>query len=1045
MRSLLVIVGLGLGVFAGCDGLLGDASLRPDEGMDGGPHADSGPMRIDAGPRDAMIFSGDGACVSPGAFAPIVNLPCDPVVAEPGCLAGSHHAPSLRWSFDPGAPMADSSAAGARPIANSLDAVSDSTAVGGGFAYVHAPDSLLATTGSADIVATPNATIEMMIRFRVPIDWSGTPGSAHGNRTDLFRFGGAAIGYSRDGFYVACGDERAPFDFNGGGVASWAHVADGEWHHLAAVISDAGAMNSVTLWIDGESPAEFSASVTAAFTALTYVLPGNYETKGIDIDELSLYPEALSNNFIAQRARDALAGMQPSDDERCEPRQCTHVAHDAGIVPELFEPGFDLAHPYAPSMSTDTQITTAPLPRHKRGHTMPRVLAFWSHGPYSVATEDPVAYTHPNVTGVAGASQREVDAIRAVEANELALRWNFSVNGALTGDGGSHPDDNPYTQFLRSIPDEWPLEGMCGIANEGAIGVHVYDTDGSELGASPAGVLADYQAFGYSECGRLGSTFETLVGHKLDLFEFDIEGPSSSVFQIISSARWDAVKDLPANAVTKAYCDGLGLVWRECLAHGISEMHQAIIDGALQDFTATPAAHVYSVSGNEAYDGDYRYTRLQNDPTPQTIDPLSDGSDRFRYSTPYIYPNNAYRWYYTLADRRGISWLLDARQAEIDAGSPWTMPYVSPGWSYSEEKNIRPGQWLGMLKVMGAAGALSYIPGFFVIPTDLGGGCSWGVCNDLHCADGDSACMSQTVQNPNHHAWQTLIPSYAQGVISRAEDILRSPSSQWLGQITTSTPAVAATAHRLGTRVLIAVALMPNSNDASSYQVTSTAVTVGIDHDGNEGTPLRNLRLDARVQGSVYIADFATTPATLIQLDAWNEFTHPTRWTTDFQFDAEVFDASSDVGIESEAPNAAMDDFRGLTAYVSVSPSRASESFGAALSSAPQVEMDFEARETASYQVWVRLRTTSASPGSAYVWLDDAVGEAQMVGCESSPNWTWVRLNCDAGGDPTTLMVTGDVRHVLHVAPSHGAVQIDRVLLTLDTMCIDDAPSCTCG
>lgn len=1044
MKSISLATGIAFLFVTACNGSLQGGVTNGDGGTPIRP--DGEVIRIDGGPRDGMVFSGDGACVAPDPIAPIVYLPCDDVPAESSCVAGTVYEPALRWSFDPSMPMADTSSAAARPVGSGLDAVADSSAVGGGYAYVHAPSGLVRTTGSAEIINSSAATIEMLVRFGHPVDWSGLPGWGTGNRTDLFDFGGASIHYSREDISVGGDGERAEFAMSGGGVATWAHIGDGAWHHLAVVLSNGGGGLNVSLWIDGESPPEFTATTTGTLGALTRIQEGFYETSGIDIDELSIYDQVLPPTFIAQRAREALAGTRPADTDRCEARQCTRPARDVGIVGQLFEPGFDAIHPYAPTMGTEEQITQAPLPRHKRGHTMPRVLALWTHGQWSVATENPVYYSHPNSPDdtLPTSTQRENDAIRAREALDLATRWNYSVNGALTGDGESHPDENPYTAFLRSAPDSWPFEGMCGMANEDEVGLSLVDAAGDFVGFSPAGSLATYEQFGYDQCAGNRSEYEALVGHKLDLLELDIEGPSYSVFQTVGTSRWDEIKDLPANAATKAYCDGLGLPWRECLARGVSDIHNAIADGARRDIANPPAVHVYSISGNENYDGDYRYTRMQNEPVPATIDPLSDGSDRFRYSTPYIYPSSAFRWYYTIADRRGLSWLLDARQAEIDAGSPWAMPYVAPGWAYMEEKNIRPPQWLGMLKVMGVAGALTYVPGFFIIPRERGGSCSWGVCNDLVCADGDVECTQQTIQNPNHHAWQHLIPSYAQGIVSRGEDILRSASSQWLGTLTTNNPAIAATGTRLGSRVLIAVALMPNSNDGAAYQVTSSTAIVGIDHDGNTGTALRDLHLDARVQGNVYVADFSTTPATVIQLDAWHEETHPNWWSNDLMFDAEVFDAANDMEIHSEAPGAASDDFRGLTGYVRVAASRAAETFEGSLASAPTIEVDLEPRADTTYQVWARVRTSSATPASVYVWADSDVGSAQQAGCAATGGWAWVRLNCAADGVASTLALSGDVSHVIYVAPSHGGVEIDRVILTTDTACIDDAPSCTC-
>jgi hypothetical protein len=164
--------------------------------------------------------------------------------------------------------------------------------------------------------------------------------------------------------------------------------------------------------------------IGGSLAALTQVRAGtSYPSKGVDVDELSLYATALPATLIAQRARETRAGTRPSDADRCEPRQCTRLTRDAGIVAELFEPGFDPSAPYAPSVSTITQVTSAPLPRHRRGHTMPRVMSLWMTGFYGVAPDDPLPYTHWGSTDAgATASQRDIDGLRVLELQELSSR-----------------------------------------------------------------------------------------------------------------------------------------------------------------------------------------------------------------------------------------------------------------------------------------------------------------------------------------------------------------------------------------------------------------------------------------------------------------------------------------------------------------------------------------------------------------------------------------------------------------------------------------------
>jgi hypothetical protein len=43
--------------------------------------------------------------------------------------------------------------------------------------------------------------------------------------------------------------------------------------------------------------------------------------------------------------------------------------------------------------------------------------------------------------------------------------------------------------------------------------------------------------------------------------------------------------------------------------------------------------------------------------------------------------------------------MKDVRPSEIAAGNPWFSPFVAAGWSGKAESNVRPPQWLGLMKL----------------------------------------------------------------------------------------------------------------------------------------------------------------------------------------------------------------------------------------------------------------------------------------------------------------------------------------------------------
>jgi hypothetical protein len=559
---------------------------------------------------------------------------------------------------------------------------------------------------------------------------------------------------------------------------------------------------------------------------------------------------------------------------------------------------------------------------------------------------------------------------------------------------------------------------------------------GTRLGLSPGDGLTGYRAYGATRAAALAA-LETRIRRPIDLYYIDLEGESFTSFERI---RDPALLTLPANATASADCTRRGLALRPCLAAAITDYRNAIAEGATSMLASAPAVHFYEVDGNEFFRGDFRYTRLQNDPIPTRVDPRSDASDGYRPSTSSLYPLNPTRLYETVGAGHGLAWLFEARAYEIAQGSRFAMPYVAAGWSYNEHENIRPPQWLGFLQIAGVTGALHTIPAFFVIPSAVGSGvCSWGVCNDAECM-GDATCLAQTVQNPNHRAWQTLMPSYAQGALSHVEELVRDPASEWLGELPTSGPHVIGTARRLGTRTLIGLIHMTHGNDTARFARTASQAWVGFDDDGVPTTPPVALRLEARAQGSLYVYDRGSAGAapTLVQLDAWHEVTHPSLWSTGFTREAEVADASADVVVGTDAVTGG--DYTRFDSFVRVAPGRAGETFGTA-ATAPYVEHDVESRAGGAHAVWVRARTTREA-GSVVVRV--GTGAPLQLGCVSSRAWQWVRLDCGAAS-PATVTLPADVRTTVRVSPSHGGIEIDRVIVTPDTSCLAASASCTCG
>ena len=91
----------------------------------------------------------------------------------------------------------------------------------------------------------------------------------------------------------------------------------------------------------------------------------------------------------------------------------------------------------------------------------------------------------------------------------------------------------------------------------------------------------------------------------------------------------------------------------------------------------------------------------------------------------------------------------EVRASERAIGDELFSPFVSPGWSGQAERNLRPAQWLGLLKLMAAWGAEWFYTGFFSLRAPF--------------------------QPSENWCWQAMMPIYAQAVgVSQSVQLVES-------------------------------------------------------------------------------------------------------------------------------------------------------------------------------------------------------------------------------------------------------------------------------
>ena len=117
------------------------------------------------------------------------------------------------------------------------------------------------------------------------------------------------------------------------------------------------------------------------------------------------------------------------------------------------------------------------------------------------------------------------------------------------------------------------------------------------------------------------------------------------------------------------------------------------------------------------------------------------------YATPDFYARWPSNWKDWKGPWHGWSWIESGRKVEIKDGDYLFSPFVAAGWSNKSSEDIRPGQWLGLLKCLSVTGAEFYYVCYFTLGFPFTPSTEW--------------------------TWQAAMPAYAQAITSRFEDVLR--------------------------------------------------------------------------------------------------------------------------------------------------------------------------------------------------------------------------------------------------------------------------------
>ncbi|GAB4413844.1 MAG: hypothetical protein OHK0039_21170 [Bacteroidia bacterium] len=762
--------------------------------------------------------------------------------------------------------------------------------------------------------------------------------------------------------------------------SSYGYYLDGAWHHLV-ILFDA-RIGKGAVWADGQLLGEATLPKGVAMGQNSQFWLGIGKDFVGDIGDISIYPNRLSPTEIERRYKQ----LVPQTRQAPAPVLPTETA--AAIDPREYAPG----HPQVQTSAID-QLRQFPAPRYKTGHTL-RPLYNW------------MGMSHFGGETQPGVSRAQVVQHGVWIQEEMGLNWHYALaiqnsrfartSDQLTGNAEELQAivalANRYPDIPLSVTTLWAQIDHRVLGETGGDAYitrnnldkryYLHDARGNLLDGngnpgntawiSPAAPddlirrdgqaqaiyirrLLDWLDRPIDYINENGEVEPGIYGEKVleqdpDLRKhFQQSGDSWDIYQAKQKLR-------------------LRATYRNMFTRDIPELKNTVFSW-------------YGVDAGTVGRWDWAVSRQ-----------IGDKIGGQYYSTPDFYPRWPDNWRAWKGAWRGWKWIEDCRRVEIPMGDRLYSPFIGAGWAIDPERNLRPSQWLGLLKMLPLTGAEFFYTGFFNETSGQG---------------------PHTFPRPENYAWQAVMPAYAQAITSYYEPVLREGNllsdAQGLPIVTwpVNDPRVLVVVRkhdRLPVYV-IGGTIQPESNIRGNVP---DETVVQIELAG------RKLTLTVRRQGSVYIYD-VQDPARPVfyQLDAWHEAGHPAWWSRDVVFDAEVYEAAVSAAILTET-GAPAGDYRAFRSFVRLE--RAGARLDYTLSPRP-------AQGATTYEVCVEARTRPGQRAVVEVWLGD-----KLLGSLRIQGDTWKEYHV---GDWTTPVGTDALRnpaHRLQVRYREGQADIDRVL-----------------
>lgn len=854
---------------------------------------------------------------------------------------------------------------------------------------------------------------------------------------------------------------------NGIGRKSIGYYTDQKWHHYAFVYNnDLGSgdpgYSQMKVWIDGQCPNEFAdnrvpyfnkADYNAGpFTSNIYLSFGTLNSSPQylfhgGMDEIAIFNNTLPDEQIFENYNNAKNNSHYQGALSTSPMPIPDPVYPTVLDPLDFASGYDVSSFGDPKDSyhaaqvidmPETQLSNFPLPRYKPGVFMyPNYN--WMSSKYMAGELQP-GTTFSNKEIRSGNIQLE-----------LASNWNYYFNLAenVASDRSGFSNPSTYSGTWVSIAKLHPNLKFAATLYRIQLNIE------SVLGPNPLygqSSMLKFQNFTTPsiQSGFIKNYFKNASGYvpptnkvwcpAADTVEYNWDAkavvkilndldvatgnlPISILGENNEYSKFYTVSELNNDA--DAYSDRIskGLAetpYQSLRKQWIDQSYSKRIIDYRPNFNNISFLN-YDVDGKDNDRWDYAYQRLTQKMVSNVSSPITEN-----LPTPFFYPQTPENWRQEAGggDIHGLNWIINSRNGEIALNDYDFAPFIGAGWSKNESYNIRPAQWLGLLKLNCGLGARFFNVGFF---------------ND------DPSYAINAPANPKGYIWQATTPSYALGVYSHVMEFFPSNSSVQLFEGNTALSPSTNIAP-LGSLFTLGspekVAIVRKMTASENYLISSTLQQFSIGGntipdvaEANITLNSKTLKFNIRKQGSVYRYDNLGANPIFYQLDSWHENTHPEYWSKDFYFEAEVPDNTpssislstldkNDVPYLSTSSNF---DFTKYTTFVTAN-------------AGTTLDYSFKPREDNKvYYIFIkaRLNPSSLITATAEATLNIFSGipssgvniASKNIKCVTDKNWQWYAID-NVSNTQIQFQTTSKGDYYLEIAPLNSNFQIDKILIS---------------